>query len=134
MPNTNCNSRRILVADDDPVIVRVMAHILTDSGYTAVVTHDGRETYRLLQGDADFRAAFFDMQMPHLQGIDLVRHMKTEKRLMRIPVILMTADQRLSLHGESFTAGAMALLMKPVTINNVQTILRLLCKSELVAA
>jgi CheY-like chemotaxis protein len=127
-------SRRILVADDDPVMVRVVTRILADAGYRVVVANDGREAYRILQADADFRAAIFDMKMPHLLGIDIIRYMRTEKRLMRIPVVIMTGDQKLTVQGESFAAGATAFLLKPFTTQNVQTILHLLGDSERVAA
>ena len=127
-------SRRILVADDDPVMVRVVTRILAEAGYQVVVANDGREAYRILQTDADFRAAIFDMKMPHLLGIDIIHYMRTEKRLMRIPVVMMSGDQNLTVQGESFAAGATAFLLKPFTTQNVQTILHLLGDSERVAA
>jgi len=104
--------------------------MLVENGYQVVAAKDGREAFRILQSDAEFRAAFFDLQMPHLMGIDLIRYMRTEKRLIRIPVILMTGDQSLSAQVESFAAGAMAFLMKPITNQNMQTILRLLGAKE----
>ena len=107
---------------------------MVEAGYRVVVANDGREAYRILQSDADFRAAIFDMKLPHLQGIDIIRYMRTEKRLMRIPVVMMTADRALNVPGESFAAGASAFLLKPFTAQNVQTILRLIEHSEGVAA
>ena len=130
LPKSNRISRRILVADDDPIMVRVVTRVLTDAGYSVVVARDGREAYRVLQHDADFSAALVDMQMPHLQGIDIIRYMRTEKRLLRIPVVMMTANQNLNVQGESFAAGATAFLLKPCTTQNVQTILRLIGSTE----
>ena len=126
LSTTDQPSRRILVADDDPVMVRVVTRVLSESGYRIVVANDGREAYRILQTDSDFRAAIFDMKMPHLQGTDIIRYMKTEKRLMRIPVVIMTGDRNLTVPGESFAAGATAFLLKPFTTQNVQTLMRLL--------
>ena len=134
MSDTNRSSRRILVAEDDPVMMRVVTRMLVEAGYRVVVANDGREAYRILQADADFRAAIFDIQMPHLQGPDIIRYMKTEKHLMRIPVIIMTADQNLNAQGESFAAGATAFLLKPFTTQNVLTILRVLGNGEGVPA
>ena len=130
----NKTSRRILVADDDPVMMRVVSRILAEAGYEIISANDGREAFRILQTDADFQAAIFDLKMPHLQGIDIIRYMRTEKRLMRIPVVMMTADQNLTVQGESFAAGATAFLLKPFTSGNVQTILRLLGNREVIAA
>lgn len=124
-------SRRILVADDDPVIRHLVTSIIKKEGYTAVVVDDGREAYRILQSDADFKVAIFDMMMPHLEGIEIIRHMRTEKRLMRIPVIMITSEQSINLMADSFTAGATVFLHKPFTPEQLQSGLRLLIgKSE----
>ncbi|MBA3440521.1 MAG: response regulator, partial [Pyrinomonadaceae bacterium] len=56
--------RRILVAEDDAVIMRMVTAILEKEGYRVVPACDGREAYRILHADADFEAAIFDMNMP----------------------------------------------------------------------
>lgn len=119
-------SRRILVADDDPVVRHLVSAVVRRDGYTPVTVEDGREAIRILQSDAGFGAAVFDMMMPHLEGIDIIRHMRTEKRLMRIPVILMTSETALKLMKDSFEAGATVFLPKPFTTTQLQSSLRLL--------
>lgn len=121
--------RRILVADDDPVIRNLISVVARREGYAVVVANDGREAYRILQRDADFRAAIFDMVMPHLEGIDITRYMRTEKRLMRIPVMMMAAKQDHGLLKDSFTAGVTMFLPKPFTTEQLQTSLRILLLS-----
>ena len=119
-------SRRILVADDDPAILRLVTAIVEKEGYTVVPARDGREAYKLLQSDADFLAGIFDVMMPHIQGPELVRYMRTEKRLMRIPVMMMTAEQNPKLSSDSFAAGAVVFLPKPFTTSQLQIMLRML--------
>ena len=119
-------SRRILVADDDPAILRLVAAIVEKEGYTVVLARDGREAYKILQSDADFVAGIFDVVMPHIQGPELVRYMKTEKRLMKIPVMMMTAEQNPKLSSDSFSAGAVVFLPKPFTTAQLQIMLRML--------
>ena len=119
-------SRRILVADDDPAILRLVTAIVEKEGYTVVPARDGREAYKLLQSDADFVAGIFDVVMPHIQGPELVRYMKTEKRLMKIPVMMMTAEQNPKLSSDSFSAGAVVFLPKPFTTAHLQIMLRML--------
>src|SRR6059036_3828828 len=99
-------ARRILVADDDPAILRLVSAILEKEHYRIVSARDGREAYKILQSDPNFTAAIFDVVMPHISGPELVRYMKTEKRLMRIPVMMMTAEQDPKLSSDSFAAGA----------------------------
>ena len=117
-------SRRILVADDDPAILRLVTAIVEKEGYTVVPARDGREAYQLLQKSGDFAACVFDVVMPHIQGPELVRYMKTEKRLMKIPVMMMTAEQNPKLSSDSFAAGAVVFLPKPFTTSHLQVMLR----------
>ena len=119
-------SDRILVADDDPVILRLVTAIVEKEGFKVVPARDGREVYKILQSDANFIAAIFDVIMPHISGPELVRYMKSEKRLMRIPVMMMTAEQDPKLSSDSFAAGAVVFLPKPFTTAQLQIMLRML--------
>ncbi|HUE81663.1 MAG TPA: response regulator [Pyrinomonadaceae bacterium] len=118
--------RRVLVADDDPAILRLVATILEKELYSVVTARDGREAYKILQSDQNFTAAIFDVVMPHISGPELVRFMKTEKRLMRIPVMMMTAEQDPKLSSDSFAAGAVVFLPKPFTTAQLQIMLQML--------
>ena len=51
--------------------------------------------------------------------------MQSEKRLMNIPVIMMTAEQSPRLSSDSFSAGAVAFLPKPFTTTQMQAMLRM---------
>ena len=126
MAEQSSTSQRILVADDDPAILRLVTAIVEKEGYRAVTARDGREAYKLLQADADFLAGIFDVMMPHIQGPELVRYMRTEKRLMKIPVMMMTAEQNPKLSSDSFAAGAVVFLPKPFTTTQLQIMLRML--------
>lgn len=122
--------RRILIADDDPVVRHLVASVVRQAGYTPVTVEDGREAVRILRADAGFGAAVFDMVMPHLEGIEIIRHMRTEKRLMRIPVIMMTCETELKLVKDSFAAGATIFLGKPFSARQLQSSLSLLLGSS----
>ncbi len=119
-------STRVLVADDDPVIRHLVASVLKKDGYTPIEANDGREAYRILQTDSNFRAAIFDMMMPYLEGIDVIRYMRTEKRLIKIPVMMITSERDVKVMTNSFTAGAAFFLPKPFTTKQLQTTLGML--------
>src|SRR5258708_12498345 len=91
----------ILVADDDPAILRLVTTILEKEGFSVVGARDGREAYKALQDNANFTAAVFDVVMPHINGPELVRFMRTEKRFNKIPVMMMTAKQNPNLSTNS---------------------------------
>jgi CheY-like chemotaxis protein len=117
---------RVLVADDDPAILRLVTTILEREGFTVVGARDGREAYKALQDNTNFTAAVFDVVMPNISGPELVRYMRTEKRFNKVPVMMMTAEQGPKLSSDSFAAGAVIFLPKPFTTTQLQTMLRML--------
>lgn len=127
---TKNGETQILIADDDPAILRLVKAIVEKEGFEAVTVRDGREAYRLLNSGEPFAAAIFDVAMPYIQGTELVRHMQSEKRLMKIPVIMMTAEQNMKLSSESFSAGAVAFLPKPFTTSQMQVMLKMFVKKR----
>ena len=118
--------RRVIVADDDPAILRLVRTILEKENYSVQTAKDGKEAYKILQHDSNFRAAILDVVMPHISGTELVRYMKTEKRLKSIPVMMMTGEQDPKLSSDSFAAGAVVFLPKPFTTVQLQTMLQML--------
>lgn len=127
-------SRRILVADDDPVIRQLLVNIVEREGYKAVAVSDGREAYRILQADADFCGAIFDMMMPNIDGLEIMGYMQTEKRLRRIPVLMITSERDLKFSAASFAAGATLFLSKPFTAPQFQSTFKILVRERSVAA
>jgi CheY-like chemotaxis protein len=117
---------QILVADDDPAILRFVQAIVEKDGHRVVLARDGREAYKILQSGEQFAVAIFDVVMPYIQGTELAKYMKSEKKLMNIPIIMMTAEQNPRLSGESFSAGAVVFLPKPFTPSQLQVMLRML--------
>ena len=118
--------RRVLVADDDPVMRHLITTIVKQLDHQVVLADDGRAAYRILQSDSQFTAAILDMTMPFLEGLDLIRYMRSEKRLMRIPIMMITAEQDIKLMASSFSAGATAFLPKPFTPEQLQSAIRML--------
>jgi CheY-like chemotaxis protein len=123
--DTNAKGR-VLVADDDPAILRLIKTILEKEGFSVVTARDGKEAYKALQDYHDVIAAILDVVMPNIDGPELVRYMKSEKRFMNIPVMMMTAEQDPKLSRDSFAAGAVVFLPKPFTHVQLQTMLRML--------
>jgi CheY-like chemotaxis protein len=127
---TRAMDRRVLIADDDPAILRLVTAIVEKEGFATVAAHDGQEALNILTLDNNFIAAIFDVMMPHLQGPELVRRMRADNNLKHIPVMIMTAEQSLSLQAESFSAGAVVFIPKPFTTSQMQTMLRMLVRGR----
>lgn len=112
-PVENKLKGRVLLVEDDQLIARVVKDIIEKAGYEAVAVDDGGEALRILTKDADFAAGVFDVDLPKISGNDLLRHMRTEKRLMKIPVLIMTANESLRVQLDAQTAGAALFIPKP---------------------
>jgi CheY-like chemotaxis protein len=119
-------SRRVLVADDNRVTLEMVSVVVQAQGYDVVGVSDGREAFKILEKDADFSAAIFDMMMPHLDGLGLIRYAKTSDRLRHIPIGMITAEQDPKIWDDSIKAGARVFLPKPFTPPQIQMMLRML--------
>jgi CheY-like chemotaxis protein len=115
---------QILVADDDPSVLKLIKAVVEDEGYGVVTARDGREAISLLLSGELFAGAILDIKMPHVEGIELVKYMKSDSRSKKIPVIIMTAEQSLLLMSESYASGAVAFLPKPFNLSQLRSILR----------
>ena len=118
--------RQVLIADDDSLTLRMLTAIVETEGYQVVSAVDGRQALETLQKNGTFSAAIFDMMMPHFRGLDLIRYMKTDQRLRRIPVGMITAERDPKVWDDSVAAGACVFLPKPFTPPQVQMMLHML--------
>lgn len=84
----------------------------------------------MLKSDGDFKAVVFDIALPHVEGVEIVRYMKTEKRLMNIPIVILAGVGGLKLISECFSAGAIAFLPKPFTAEQLRLTLRMAIGSQ----
>lgn len=121
---------RILIVEDDPIIMQLVKDVVVEEGYSAVCAPNGGEAFRILAKDSVFAAGIFDVRMPTIQGTDLLRHMQTEKRLSKIPVLIMTSEQSIAIQAESFSAGAAIFLPKPFTRAALQGMFRALVSKK----
>lgn len=119
---------RILVADDDRTTSELLA--ANKLSYRIVSVANGQEAFRILRRDANFSAAVFNMSMSHLPGLDVLKYMKAEKRLLRIPVVIVIGDGGFKLVADSFAAGAIAFLAKPFAANQLQRTLELALRAQ----
>ncbi len=71
------------------------------------------------------------MMMPHIEGIDIIRHMRTEKRFMRIPVMIITSEQDINLVGKTYAAGATLFLLKPFSHTQFKSMLHTLISQSI---
>lgn len=82
---------KILVIEDEINIQKLAAANLTTSGYKVFVTGKGREGLRLAQREHP-DLILLDLRLPDMSGWDVLMLLKAERKLQKIPVIIMTAS------------------------------------------
>ncbi len=81
--------KRILVADDDALVRRLIADALRDAGYHVSEASDGLEVLRRLQAEPpDFLV--LDLVMPEIDGAQVCRYLKAHPQLRALPVVLLS--------------------------------------------
>ncbi len=82
--------QRILVADDDKEVVRLMRAYLEQAGYEVLVAYDGETAVHILRREKP-DLALLDLMMPGKDGWEITRLMRSDANLAHIPIIMLTA-------------------------------------------
>ena len=109
---TEANKYKVLVVEDDPMMLELICTRLTLAGYQTLHARDGYEGLDRLR-DAKPDAVLLDINMPRLDGFGVLRQMKTLGHLPRLPVMVLTARNQSSDVQEAVKLGARDFLTKP---------------------
>ena len=110
--NSTVAAKRILVVDDDPKILGIVAHFLKEAGYEVHPTNDSTDAVRLA---AEVRPdlAILDITMPVLDGYGLAVQIGAHPQLSKIPYMFLTARKEAVDVEQAKDLGAVAYLEKP---------------------
>lgn len=124
-PAATTPRRSVLIADDEPSILRFMGQLLKIQGFTAYCAADGAEALDLYREHADeIGLVVTDLNMPRLGGLDLIRALRAEAR----PPALAAMTGRLDPATARLlaTEGVTHILSKPFAIEDLAPVLALL--------
>lgn len=107
-------SNTILVVDDDAINRRVLGKLFSGY-YTVIEAKNGREGLdQILRRQEEICAVLLDVQMPEMDGIEVLRRMKALGLLEKLPVFLITAESGRDVMREAYELGVMDVISKPV--------------------
>ncbi len=110
-------SRLVLVVDDEFVNREILGNIVKRE-YGVIYAEDGEEAYEMIQENSSkLSAVLMDLNMPKMNGFELLRLIKNDDKLSQIPVIVLTSDE--SAEVESLNAGASDFIKKPYNMPEV---------------
>jgi DNA-binding response OmpR family regulator len=105
--------RRILVADDEPHIGRIIKMKLERGPFDVTLAFDGQEAAdALLTAEPPFDMALLDLMMPHLSGIDVLERLGKSPR-SGMPTVILTAAGQDEQQQAAMDMGATVFLTKP---------------------
>ena len=91
MAPTSSQSPQILVVDDSYTIRQLLSLMLTRARYRVVQAKDGLDALEKLQNGLDCSLAIVDIEMPRMDGFELLRSMRSTQRFAKIPVAMLTS-------------------------------------------
>jgi two-component system, chemotaxis family, chemotaxis protein CheY len=106
---------RFLVVDDFSTMRRIVKNLLNDLGYANVAeADDGKTALPMLQaGGFDFLVT--DWNMPGMPGLDLLKAVRADPKLAKMPVLMLTAEAKREQIIEAAQAGVNGYVIKPFT-------------------
>jgi CheY-like chemotaxis protein len=110
--NWDMSSYKVLVADDEPNIVKIMEFELKKSGYQVMTANDGQEALEIIKGNPP-DLILSDIMMPNMDGYELCREVKKDPNLRGIPFIFLTAKTGLENRIQGYVLGATKYINKP---------------------
>lgn len=113
------NKLKVLSVDDDMINRKLLKAILNKMPKIGAVleARDGSEGLAILNENLDIDLVFLDINMPIMNGIEMLKIMRSQESLSGIPVIVLTTDE--TKKTETLEVGANMFLTKPILEKNV---------------
>lgn len=117
--------KKILIVDDDPLVLDVLAVHLSDAGFIPILASSGEEAWALINGGKDyFAAAIVDRLMPKMDGTQLTKKIKSSPAFSSLPVIMLTSAGERAAMIDAVQGGVFDFLVKPVEKELLMLVLR----------
>lgn len=104
--------RTVLVVDDSITIRQMVSFTLQEAGFSVVQAGDGREALERL-GGGRIDLIVTDLNMPRLDGLGLIREVRSRPASRYTPVVMLTTESQEAKRVEGRAAGATAWIVKP---------------------
>ncbi len=106
---------KILIVDDFSTMRRIIKNLLRDLGFTNTQEADDGTTALPMLRSGDFDFLVTDWNMPGMTGIDLLKEVRADAKLVSLPVLMVTAEAKRDQIIEAAQAGVNGYVVKPFT-------------------
>lgn len=105
-------AKTVLIIDDSGSFRTVVKLALTKAGFAVVEAVDGKDAVAKLDG-RKYNLVVCDVNMPHMDGLSFLKHLKASTAYKFTPVIMLTTESQESKKAEARASGARAWITKP---------------------
>jgi len=119
--------KEVLIVDDSQTVRRELSEGLKQAGFGVVEAGDGVSGLERA-GERDFVLIILDVNMPRMNGLDMLDHLHRDPKTAKTPVVLLTTEAEPAMMDRARSAGAKGWLIKPVPIAHIVSTARALTK------
>ncbi len=117
---------KILIADDEPAVLEIMARKVASSEFQVIMARDGLEAWEKIQSQEP-DLVLLDLVMPKMDGFEVLSHLrKSPPSVKWVPAIIISANDEVQNMQKTFDLQADHYLTKPCTIEDIQKAIRLM--------
>jgi two-component system, chemotaxis family, chemotaxis protein CheY len=109
------NNMKFLVVDDFSTMRRIVKGLLNELGYSEITEADDGNTALPLLRNGSFDFLITDWNMPGMPGLELLKAVRGDARLAKLPVLMLTAEAKREQIIEAAQAGVSGYVIKPFT-------------------
>jgi two-component system cell cycle response regulator DivK len=119
---------RILVVEDNPMSMELAMDLLELYGYDVIGVEDGFKALEAVKNET-FDLILLDMQLPKMEGLEVLEKLKSKEKTSGMPVVAMTAHAMIGDEERFIEAGCAGYISKPIDVNEFKpTVERYLSK------
>lgn len=110
---TPAGERRVLVADDEPHVRRILTTLLQSRPFQIDTVPDGRAAMDALEGDTHYDLVLLDLMMPEASGLEVLARVQELDHRLSLPIVVLTAKGQDTDREQAFSLGAKHFVTKP---------------------
>ncbi len=113
MPTNKIAAKKILLIDDDELILKVMNRILTKEGYNVIAVNNGKDALEKIEAEK-YDMVITDLMMPYSNGFEIISKFKQHPNALNVPIIVISSVGTESAIKEGLNIGADDYIRKPI--------------------
>ncbi len=117
-------AKKVMVVDDSRTVRQQVGIVLTAAGYDVIEAADGIEGLEKVQSTDDLAMVICDVNMPNMNGVDMLISVKSDSRFAELPVVMLTTEAQPALIVKAKQGGAKGWIVKPFKPEQLLAVVR----------